>query len=364
MAANPRRARNNFRAGRLLRFREAPGSFWPVFRHGPEDQSKRCPQSGARSGRCDPEIPKKIGGNPRRNFARSSRGEGTAAASSVAVTQVQTPALPLQRGLVEAAQTPGLWRRPPMILLRSLLFHASFYLLTAALAIFGLPILLLNRHRVQSYAKFWTGSTVWLLKKICNVTVEWRGLENLPRGACIIASKHQSTLETMALTTKGADFSFILKRELVAIPLLGWYLKGAGQLGIDRSKGARALSDLARQARAAIEQGRQLIIFPEGTRKPVGSAPDYKPGVAYLYSETKAPCIPVALNTGLFWPRHGLVIRRGKATIAFLPPIEPGLDKKSFLKLLEARTETAAAELAAEALAADPALNRALPAGS
>ncbi len=251
-----------------------------------------------------------------------------------------------------------------MILLRSLLFHTSFYLLTAVLAIIGLPILLLDRHHVQSYAKFWTGSTVWLLEKICNVRVEWHGLENLAPGACIIASKHQSTLETMALTTKSADFSFILKRELVAIPLLGWYLKGAGQLGIDRSKGARALSDLARQARAAIEQGRQLIIFPEGTRKPVGNTPDYKPGVALLYSETNAPCIPVALNTGLFWPRHGLIIRPGKTTIAFLPPIGPGHDKKTFLQLLESRIETAAAELAAEALAADPALKSALPAGS
>jgi 1-acyl-sn-glycerol-3-phosphate acyltransferase len=243
-----------------------------------------------------------------------------------------------------------------MLLLRSLLFHASFYLLTAVLAIVGLPILLLDRHRVQSYAKFWTGSTVWLLEKICHVAVEWRGLENLPRGACIIASKHQSTLETMALTTKGADFSFILKRELVAIPLLGWYLKGAGQLGIDRAKRAQALADLARQARAAIEQGRQLIIFPEGTRKPVGNTPDYKPGVALLYAETKAPCVPVALNTGLFWPRHSLVVRPGKTVIAFLPPIEPGLDKKAFLKLLESRIEAAAAELVSEALAADPAL--------
>src|SRR5437667_449651 len=116
-----------------------------------------------------------------------------------------------------SSPNPGLSPRPPMLLLRSLLFHASFYLLTTVLAIVGLPVLLLNRHRVLSYAKFWTGSTVWLLEKICNVKVEWRGLENLPRGACIIASKHQSTLETMALTTKGADFSFILKRELVAI---------------------------------------------------------------------------------------------------------------------------------------------------
>jgi 1-acyl-sn-glycerol-3-phosphate acyltransferase len=243
-----------------------------------------------------------------------------------------------------------------MILLRSLAFHASFYLLTTVLAIVGLPVLLLNRHRVQNYAKFWTGSTVWLLQIICKTKVEWRGLENLPRGACIIAAKHQSALETQALTTKGADFSFILKRELMAIPIFGWYLKGAGQLGIDRAKRAQALSDLARQARGAIAQGRQLIIFPEGTRKPVGNTPDYKPGVAFLYSETKAVCVPMALNTGLFWPRHSLSIRRGTVTIAFLEPIAPGLDKKAFMQLLQSRIETETAKLVAEALAADPTL--------
>lgn len=243
-----------------------------------------------------------------------------------------------------------------MLLLRSLLFHASFYLMTAGLAIIGLPVLLLNRHGVQAYAKFWTGSAVWLLEKICNTKVEWRGLENLPKGACIIASKHQSALETQALTTKGADFSFILKHELMAIPVFGWYLKRAGQLGIDRAERAQALRDLARQARGAIAQGRQLIIFPEGTRKPVGNTPDYKSGIAFLYTETKAVCIPVALNTGLFWPRRSIVIRPGKATIAFLEPIAPGYDKKTFMQLLQSRIEAATAELVFEALAADPSL--------
>ncbi|MCI0465791.1 MAG: 1-acyl-sn-glycerol-3-phosphate acyltransferase, partial [Beijerinckiaceae bacterium] len=121
-----------------------------------------------------------------------------------------------------------------MLVLRSSAFHASFYLLTAVLAIIGLPVLVLDRHRVQAYAKFWTGSAVWLLEKICGTKIEWRGLENLPPGACIIAAKHQSALETLALTTKGADFGFILKRELMAIPVFGWYLKRAGQVGIDR----------------------------------------------------------------------------------------------------------------------------------
>jgi 1-acyl-sn-glycerol-3-phosphate acyltransferase len=223
-----------------------------------------------------------------------------------------------------------------------------------------LPVLLRDRHRVQDYAKFWTGSSVWLLEKICKTKVMWRGLENLPRGACIISAKHQSTLETLALTTKGLDFSYILKRELTAIPVFGWYLKGAGQVAIDRSKRGQALPDLTRQVSEAIAQGRQMIIFPEGTRKPVGGPPQYKTGVSHLYADTGAVCVPVALNTGLFWPRRSLSIHPGTVTIAFLEPIEPGLDKQSFMKLLEDRIETATADLISEALAADPSLKSAL----
>jgi 1-acyl-sn-glycerol-3-phosphate acyltransferase len=243
-----------------------------------------------------------------------------------------------------------------MILLRSLAFHAAFYLTTTVLALAGLPVLVMGRHRVQAYAKFWTGSAVWLVEKICGTKIVWRGLENLPRGACIIAAKHQSTLETMALTTKGADFSYILKRELMAIPVFGWYLKGAGQVAIDRAKRGQALPDLTRQVLEAITEGRQMIIFPEGTRKPVGASPEYKSGVGYLYADTGAICVPVALNTGLYWPRRSLSIHPGTVAIAFLEPIAPGLDKQSFLKLLEERIEARTAELIAEALAADPSL--------
>jgi 1-acyl-sn-glycerol-3-phosphate acyltransferase len=246
-----------------------------------------------------------------------------------------------------------------MILLRSLAFHAAFYLWTSVLSLAGLPVLVVGRHRVQAYAKFWTGSSVWLLEKICKTKVVWRGLENLPRGACIIAAKHQSTIETMALTTKGADFSYILKRELMAIPVFGWYLKGAGQVAIDRAKRGQALPDLTRQVCEAIAQGRQMIIFPEGTRKPAGAPPEYKSGVGYLYTDSEAVCVPVALNTGLYWPRRGLSIRPGRVTIAFLEPIAPGLDRLGFLQLLESRIEAATAALIAEALVADPSLKRA-----
>lgn len=251
--------------------------------------------------------------------------------------------------------------RTRMILIRSLIFHAAFYLWTTVLAIAGLPVLVLGRKGVQNYAKFWTGASLWLLEKICGTKVVWRGLEHLPRCGCIIASKHQSALETLALTTKGADFSYILKRELTAIPIFGWYLKGAGQVAIDRAKRGQALPDLTRQVREAIAQGRQIIIFPEGTRKAAGAPAEYKTGVGHLYSETKAVCVPVALNTGLFWPRRSLSINPGTVTIAFLDPIETGLERQSFLSLLQNRIESATADLIAEALAADPSLKAVLP---
>ena len=249
-----------------------------------------------------------------------------------------------------------------MILIRSLLFHAAFYLTTAVLAIAGLPVLFMGRHKVQAYAKFWTGSLVWLLEKICKTKIIWSGLENLPPGACIIAAKHQSALETLALTTKGRDFSYILKRELTAIPVFGWYLKGAGQVAIDRAKRGQALPDLTRQVREALAQGRQMIIFPEGTRKRVGAPPEYKSGVAHLYVDTGAVCVPVALNTGLFWPRRSLSIHPGAVSISFLKPIEPGLDKQSFMQLLESRIEAETAKMIGSALAADPSLKRVLAA--
>jgi 1-acyl-sn-glycerol-3-phosphate acyltransferase len=161
-----------------------------------------------------------------------------------------------------------------MILIRSILFNSLFYLLTAALAILGLPVLFFGRGAVQNLARFWTRSSIWLLDKICGLRVEFRSLEHLPKGASIIAAKHQSALETLALTTITDDFTYVLKRELMSIPIFGWYLKGAGQVAIDRAKRGQALADLARQVREAVAEDRQVFIFPEGTRKAAGAPPD------------------------------------------------------------------------------------------
>jgi 1-acyl-sn-glycerol-3-phosphate acyltransferase len=243
-----------------------------------------------------------------------------------------------------------------MILIRSLVFNLLFYVNITVLSFLGLPTLLMKRGAVQELARIWSRNSLWLLDKICGTKVEFRGLEHLPRGACIIAAKHQSALETFALTTQMGDFTFVLKRELMAIPFFGWYLKGAGQIGIERAKRGQALVDLTRQVSQAVVEGRQIFIFPEGTRRSVGAPPDYKTGVAHLCVATKATCVPVALNSGLFWPRRGILRRPGRVVIEFLEPIEPGLDKHKFMSVLQSRIETATSSLIAASIAADPSL--------
>jgi len=247
-----------------------------------------------------------------------------------------------------------------MIAIRSFVFNALFYVNTTILAILGLPTLLMKRGEVLELSRVWARSSLWLLDKVCGTRVEFRGVENLPKGACVIAAKHQSALETFALTTQMGDFTFVLKRELLAIPMFGWYLKGAEQIAIDRARRGQALADLTRQVTQAIAEGRQVFIFPEGTRTAAGAAPSYKSGVAHLCAATGASCVPVALNSGLFWPRRGMLRRPGRVIIEFLPPIPADPDKQRFMRLLESRIETATARLIAAALTADPTLEAAL----
>lgn len=250
-----------------------------------------------------------------------------------------------------------------MIFIRSILFNLLFYIQLIVLLVGGSPCLIFGRHAVQNIARLWARNSIWLLDRICGAKLEFRGAEHLPNGACIIASKHQSFLETFSLTTQAPDFSFVLKRELMIIPFFGWYLKRGGLIGIDRSKRGSALTQLTPLVREHIAQGRQFIIFPEGTRRPIGAAPHYKSGVAHLYLETGAICVPVALNTGLFWPRRSFWRRPGRIVIEFLEPILPGFDKETFMRLLQTRIEAATDRLVAEACLEEPALRAAVPAG-
>ncbi|MDP4003566.1 1-acyl-sn-glycerol-3-phosphate acyltransferase [Methylobacterium sp. NEAU K] len=227
-----------------------------------------------------------------------------------------------------------------MLALRSLTFNVCFYAVTTLLAIGGLPAVVSHR-AVLRLAQIWGRITLWLLRVVAGTRVEFRGLENIPEGPLLIAAKHQSALETLALCTLFPDFAYILKRELLFIPLIGWYLSRSGMVAIDRSRGARAMSLMNAAAASAIGQGRQLIIFPEGTRRAVGAPPSYKQGLSHLYVALKVPCLPVALNTGLFWSRNSLLRRPGTAVIHFLEPIPPGLPRQDFQALAQERIEAA-----------------------
>jgi 1-acyl-sn-glycerol-3-phosphate acyltransferase len=197
-------------------------------------------------------------------------------------------------------------------------------------------------------AELWGRVSVGLLRIVCGTRVELRGLENLQGGALIVAAKHQSTWETFALLKLFDDFTFIVKRELMWIPIFGWCMWKGGMVPVDRGAGSQALADMILRARKEIRSGRQLIIFPEGTRRPPGAEPRYKFGVAHLYAEVGVPCVPVALNSGLFWPRRALLRLPGTIVVEFLPPIAPGLDKAAFFQRLQNDIETATARLVAE----------------
>jgi 1-acyl-sn-glycerol-3-phosphate acyltransferase len=241
-----------------------------------------------------------------------------------------------------------------MLTLRSLLFNLVFYANLILLMIVGLPTTLAGRRAVFGMARAWGVSSLWLLEKICGLRVEFRGLENIPSGGYIIASKHQSFLETFALLLHAPDFAYVLKRELTFIPFFGWYLIGGEQIAIDRSGGRSAISVLSARAGAVLRAGRQIFIFPEGTRRPPGAPPQYKFGVAKLYEDTGAPCLPVALNTGLFWGRRGFKRRPGVAVIEYLPLIAPGLQRDAFLDKLQSTIEAECGRLNAEAAAKNP----------
>ena len=215
-----------------------------------------------------------------------------------------------------------------MLALRSVAYNVLFYAVIVVMVIVGLPVLASPRLTL-AYAKLWGRVSVWLLQAVCGTRLTFEGAP--PRGGALIAAKHQSFLETFALLTVLDAPTYVLKRELTWLPLFGWYLLRSGMIPIDRDAGAKTFTRLNARAAEAVASGRQLIIFPEGTRRPPGAAPAYKAGVAHLYRALGAPCTPVALNTGVFWPRRKFLRRPGDAVIRFLDTIPPGLERAAFM---------------------------------
>jgi 1-acyl-sn-glycerol-3-phosphate acyltransferase len=238
--------------------------------------------------------------------------------------------------------------RSTSLLIRSLLFNALFYANLTIHMVVALPTFFLPYRVLLAFIRSYARTSLWLLRIVCGIKVEWRGIENIPRGACIIACKHQSAWETFALYAVLRDPAYILKRELMWIPLFGWYTWKAGLIPVNREAGLAALSRMTARARQELARARQVVIFPEGTRRPPGAEPIYKPGIAYLYSKADVPCVPLALNSGVFWPRRSLRRIPGTIVVEALEPIAPGLDRKIFAARLANALEKATARLVAE----------------
>lgn len=233
-----------------------------------------------------------------------------------------------------------------MLVIRSRLFAIAFFIITLAEMVLFAPFYFLLPHK-QAWIvpRMWARSVLFAQRVIAGTRYHIEGLENLPEGACIVAAKHQSRWETLALVLFIADPTIILKRELMWIPGFGWYLAKMGMVPINRGSPIKALKAIITAARKRVAQGRQILIFPEGTRQVVGAEPDYKPGIVPIYTELELPVVPVAHNAGLYWPPDNFRRYPGTIRCRFLPVIKPGLERKAFMKRLEHDIETASDEL-------------------
>ncbi len=222
-----------------------------------------------------------------------------------------------------------------MILLRSIVFVVWFYVTMAFWGLLYMPAVAMGRDKYIWHAmRGWGRATLWGLKWIVGVTVAFEGLEHLPKGAALIASKHQTTLDTVLPAQFVSAPVFVVKKELISMPVFGFYMK-YGMIPVDREAHAKALKDMLRGARGVIAKGRQIVIYPEGTRQELGAPPDYKPGIAALYKDLGLPVTPIALNTGLVWRPSGIIRRPGHVTIKILPAIPSGLPRDEFMAELE-----------------------------
>jgi 1-acyl-sn-glycerol-3-phosphate acyltransferase len=232
--------------------------------------------------------------------------------------------------------------------IRSLLFNVLFYVNLVLFLVLGSPFFFTPRIWSIRALQVWARSSLWLLRVVAGIGMELRGREHIPHGPALIAGKHQSFWETFAILPWLDDPAMVLKKELVYIPWFGWFARKFRMIAVERSAGSAALRNLVRQAEACIAAGRQVVIMPEGTRRAPDDPPAYKPGAAALYATLGVPCVPFALNSGLFWPRRKFLRHPGTIVLEFLPPIPPGLPRKAFQAALEGAIEPATQALVAE----------------
>ncbi len=243
-----------------------------------------------------------------------------------------------------------------MLFVRSFLFNAAFYVVTAAMLVGTLPLFfVMPQWFGMGVVRNWARTCVFLHRTIVGARLEVRGIEHLPReGGFIVASKHQSFFETFALIPLLKNPTIVMKQEIRWWPIFGQYTIKAGMIHVDRTGKTAALRALTARAEEEIAKGREIIIFPEGTRRAPGAPPDYQTGIALLYKSLGVPVVPVAVNSGLYWPRRSFLRYPGTIVFEFLPPIAAGLDSRAFLAALRDSIEAATDRLADEARRSGP----------
>lgn len=254
-----------------------------------------------------------------------------------------TPAL-------DAGRRPATDAPPLPVRVRSALFLVLAALWLIGAGTVALPLLLLPARRGWFAFRIWAQGTMLLLRVVCGQRMEVRGRQNIPTGGAILAAKHMSAWETIALLPLLPHPVYILKRELLRIPIYGTYARHYGMIAVDRDGGASALVKVADAARRAIEEDEaQIVIFPEGTRTPPRERQDYKPGVALLYKSLGRPVVPVAHNSGCYWGTGVFARYPGTVVVSFLPPVPADLPRREFMAALADTIETETDRLVDEA---------------
>jgi 1-acyl-sn-glycerol-3-phosphate acyltransferase len=234
-----------------------------------------------------------------------------------------------------------------MPIIRSTLFNLAFYTWGVVAAVVFSPTLLISRSATYFSNQIWIRGVFFLMRTIMGLKIEIKGVQNQLPSPVIYASKHQSALETMLFHYVLNDPAIVLKRELMWIPFFGWYFKKLGMIPIarEKNKGTSSLRKMLKACKAAVDNNQPIVIFPEGTRSSPDQAGHYQPGVASIYKQLGVPVVPVALNSGCYWPRRGFLKHPGVVTIQFLESIPPGLPRQEFMSVLQSRIETASRAL-------------------
>jgi len=236
-----------------------------------------------------------------------------------------------------------------MIMARSLLFAVLLYAWTVGLSILYLPLLFVPRKLLAIFVAIWLRGIAKITSTSLGIRYQIRGVENRPSGPAIYASKHQSAWETLFFRLIVPDCAFVLKRDLMWIPLWGWYVWRMGMIGIDRAAGVQSIKKMIACTHEMLATGRSIVVFPQGTRVTPGTKSPYLSGIAAIYRELNVSVVPIALNSGLFWPRRRFTKFPGTIIVEFLQPIPPGLKRAEFMEKLEFQIEDASNRLEIEA---------------